>query len=96
MHRNKWIRRLLLSGQGDEKGSTFVRAVRVAAGVLFLVLGILGFFLPVLQGILFSVIGLTLLSTESERARSLLDWMHRRFDAARHLFARQPIEKVDE
>lgn len=83
-----WIRRLLASGHGDEKGSTVVRAARVGAGSIFLVLGILGFFLPVLQGFLFTVVGLTLLSTESTRAKALLDWMHRRFDAVRHLLHR--------
>ena len=88
MHRNNWIKRLMASGHGDDKGSTMVRALRIGAGVVFLGLGIVGFFLPVLQGFLFTIIGLTLLSSESERARSLLDWMHRRFDAARHLFDR--------
>jgi uncharacterized membrane protein YbaN (DUF454 family) len=50
------------------------RISRVVLGVAFLALGVVGLFLPFLQGILFMVIGLTLLSTESERARRLLEW----------------------
>jgi hypothetical protein len=38
-------------------------------GVAFLILGVLGLFLPVLQGILFLLIGMILLSRESEWVR---------------------------
>jgi uncharacterized membrane protein YbaN (DUF454 family) len=54
---------------------TALRVARLAAGVLLLVLGVIGLFLPFLQGILFIVIGLTLLSPESALARRWLDWL---------------------
>jgi uncharacterized membrane protein YbaN (DUF454 family) len=58
-----------------------VRASKIVGGVAFILLGIAGLFLPFLQGILFLVIGLSLLSTESERARRLLEklkaWVRR-------------------
>ena len=45
-------------------------------GWFFVILGILGLFLPVLQGILFIMIGLAILSTSSELVQRLL----RRFE----------------
>ena len=43
-------------------------------GWVFIFLGILGLFLPILQGILFLTIGLILLSRESVWAAAKLDW----------------------
>ena len=48
-------------------------------GWLFILLGILGLFLPVLQGILFLLIGLYLLSTTSPWAERLLNRLRERF-----------------
>jgi uncharacterized membrane protein YbaN (DUF454 family) len=45
----------------------------------FILLGIAGLFLPILQGILFLLIGLALLSTESRTARAILVKLRRRF-----------------
>lgn len=53
-------------------------------GYLFLVLGVLGLFLPFLQGFLFLFIGLVILAKYAGWARRLLD----------HLRARHP--KVDD
>ena len=60
-----------------------VRFSKVALGIGCLILGVIGLFLPFLQGILFVVIGLSLLSSESERARHLLDWMRARVSRGR-------------
>ena len=46
---------------------------------MFVVLGIAGLFLPVLQGVLFLLVGLILLSTESSRARWLRQAFRRRY-----------------
>ena len=54
---------------------TAVRMARVTAGLLCLVLGVAGLFLPFVQGILLLVIGCSLLSSESERSRRWLDWL---------------------
>jgi uncharacterized membrane protein YbaN (DUF454 family) len=54
------------------------RVGRITAGVALLILGVIGLFLPFLQGILFLIMGLTLLSTESERAKAWLEWLHER------------------
>jgi uncharacterized membrane protein YbaN (DUF454 family) len=48
------------------------RAAVLIVGFVFVILGILGLFLPFLQGILFLVIGLLLLSAYSP---SLREWM---------------------
>lgn len=49
------------------------------AGWGFIVLGILGLFLPILQGILFLLIGLSLLSNSSPWAARLLHRVRERF-----------------
>jgi len=54
------------------------RVGRITAGVALLILGVIGLFLPFLQGILFLIMGLTLLSTESARAKSWLEWLQER------------------
>ena len=52
-----------------------VRRVAVLVlGWILIVFGIVGLFLPVLQGVLFILLGLYVLSRESETARR---WLHR-------------------
>jgi uncharacterized membrane protein YbaN (DUF454 family) len=48
-------------------------------GWFFIVLGILGLFLPFLQGILFILIGLTILSSRSETIRRFLRHLEERY-----------------
>ena len=48
------------------------RVLLIAAGWIFIVLGIAGLFLPFLQGILFLIIGLLILSRQYTWARNLL------------------------
>ncbi len=49
------------------------RLGKITVGVLLVVLGVMGLFLHFLQGILFLIMGLSLLSTESPRAKA---WLH--------------------
>jgi len=58
--------------------SRFKRISRAVLGGLFLGLGVIGLFLPFLQGILFLAVGLTLLSNDSVHARRWLEWMRAR------------------
>ena len=51
----------------------------VAVGWLFILLGIAGLFLPILQGVLFLTIGLIILSTEYAWAHHLLARIGERF-----------------
>ena len=53
--------------------------IQTVAGWVFIVLGILGLFLPILQGILFLVIGLMLLSTRYEFAQNILHKAEQRY-----------------
>jgi len=48
-------------------------------GWFFIVLGILGLFLPILQGIVFILIGLTILSSRSERIKRLMKYLEERY-----------------
>jgi len=69
------------------------RALKIAAGIFMLVLGFVGLFLPFLQGVLFMLIGLALLSTESERVRRLLDRVRARYPEV-HAAERRLLAKV--
>ena len=55
------------------------RLVIWCLGWVFIILGVLGLFLPVLQGILFLLIGLYLLSSTSPWAERLLMRLQKRF-----------------
>lgn len=55
------------------------RVLVLGVGWGFILLGVVGLFLPILQGILFLLIGLALLSTESRTARAILVKLRRRF-----------------
>jgi len=55
------------------------RIAIIITGWFFIALGIAGLFLPVLQGILFLLIGMVILSTEYHWARRLLGYIRNRF-----------------
>jgi len=57
------------------------RFLILVTGWMFVVLGILGLFLPILQGILFLAIGFYLLSLESP-------WVHHRMEQVRERYPR--------
>lgn len=59
------------------------RWARIIGGFGLIVLGVIGLFLPVLQGIAFILLGLLLLSREYHWARRLLDWAKRKWSGAR-------------
>jgi uncharacterized membrane protein YbaN (DUF454 family) len=64
------------------------KLVVLITGWAFLLLGIFGLFLPILQGVLFIAIGLTILSTEYAWAHHLLQKLKKRFPSiARHIDA---------
>ena len=54
------------------------------AGWVFLLVGVVGLFVPILQGIIFILIGLSILSKSSRRVRRLLDPLRARFPASFH------------
>jgi uncharacterized membrane protein YbaN (DUF454 family) len=53
-------------------------------GWVFIGLGILGLFLPILQGILFIMIGLAILSSRSKTIRRFLKYLERRYPHQYH------------
>jgi uncharacterized membrane protein YbaN (DUF454 family) len=63
----------------SERKAKLKRLAIYWSGWGFIVLGILGIVLPVLQGILFLLIGLTLLSNSSPRAARILQGLRDRF-----------------
>jgi uncharacterized membrane protein YbaN (DUF454 family) len=61
------------------------RIAVLAVGWIFIVLGIAGLFLPILQGVLFLLMGLIILSSEYVWAHKLLARLRTRFPSvARH------------
>jgi uncharacterized membrane protein YbaN (DUF454 family) len=60
------------------------RILILIIGWVFILFGIVGLFLPVLQGILFILIGLTILSTEYVWAHHLLAKLRQRFPKTAH------------
>jgi uncharacterized membrane protein YbaN (DUF454 family) len=64
------------------------RIIKLAIGWFFIVLGVLGLFLPILQGILFLALGFSILATEYVWARNCLEWLRRRFPKSANAFDR--------
>ena len=60
------------------------RIAIIVIGWVFLLLGIAGLFLPILQGVLFILIGLMILSTEYVWAHHLLSKLKARFPSSAH------------
>ncbi len=84
-----WVRLLLANfpGIGEARGVTrgVKRVFILIVGGAFILLGIAGLFLPILQGVLFIVIGLLILSSEYVWAHRLLGKLRARFPTiARH------------
>ena len=55
------------------------KAIVLVVGWAFILLGIIGLFLPILQGVLFLLIGLVILSSEYAWAHHLLAKLRQRF-----------------
>jgi uncharacterized protein len=69
-----------------ESKSRLKHAAIHVAGWFFILLGIVGLVLPILQGILFILVGLFLLSSVSPRAERLLDRIRKRFPRISNTF----------
>ncbi len=66
-----------------EAGATFMKTVALqAAGYFFLVLGVIGLVVPILQGILFISIGLIILAKTAPWAERLLERFRNRYPKA--------------
>lgn len=65
--------------RGNPVSKMFKRWLIILGGWGFIVLGVAGLFLPFLQGILFLLIGISILSTEYVWANRLLQKLRKRF-----------------
>lgn len=63
---------------------TWRDGVRIAAGVVMLVLGLLGLVFPVLQGILFLIVAFFLLAPYSRPFRRALAWLRLKYPRTHH------------
>lgn len=55
------------------------RILKISLGILLILLGLIGLFLPILQGILFLLLGTLILSSESKRVRRLMAVLRLRY-----------------
>ena len=63
--------------RGKEPGKLVVRVLRITAGFALLLVGIVGWLLPVLPGWPFVIPGLILLGREFHWARRTLEWLQK-------------------
>ena len=66
------------------------RIGRIISGFALLILGVIGLFLPILQGVAMIVAGLLLLAPDIPWARRLLDWLKARYQGFRDAVASAP------
>ena len=55
-------------------GRTFLKWARLLGGSVLVLVGVVGGFIPILQGWVFVLAGLALMAPESQLARKALDW----------------------
>ena len=60
-----------------------IRVVRLGGGLTLISVGVIGGFIPILQGWVFVIAGLTLVAPESRRATRLLAWVKERVGVTR-------------
>ena len=65
--------------------------LRLSLGWFFIALGIVGLFLPVLQGIIFIALGVALLAPHVPFFARLRDMIYRRFPPSRHFVAKAKV-----
>ena len=71
-----------------EEKSRLKRIAIYVVGWAFIILGILGIVLPILQGVIFLLIGLYILSSVSPRAARTLVWLRKKFPRISDQFER--------
>lgn len=59
------------------------KTLEITAGIILVVLGLIGGLIPILQGWMFGVPGLILLAKHFKWARNLLEWVKRKWQGAR-------------
>ena len=59
--------------------ATFYRVLKLLSGWTLVFLGVIGWFIPVVPGTLFIILGFALISAQSEWVRNLIDSLSLRF-----------------
>ncbi len=73
---------------GEDVGDTLKvsplrKIVEITAGIVLVVLGLIGGLIPVLQGWMFGIPGLILLAKHFKWAKRILDWAKKRWDGVK-------------
>lgn len=80
------------SGAGRSLRRTLVRTARLTLGTVLIVAGVVSGFLPILQGWVFILAGLTVMAPESHYARRLLHWVKEKLAIHKKHGAADPVE----
>ena len=65
---------------------SFIRFGLMTLGIIFVIVGVLGLFLPVLQGFLFLIPGIYLLTITSTRCKALLERILSKYPKVKHVY----------
>ena len=63
------------------------KAFEITAGIILVIIGLIGGLIPVLQGWMFGVPGLILLARHFKWAQRVLDWARQKWEGARQAAA---------
>ena len=72
------------------------RALRLVGGIFFMILGVVGWLVPIVTGIPFYIIGLFLLASVSPPARRFVNWLDRKLPRRARLLLRRRRRKPDD
>lgn len=74
-----------------------MKVLRILAGIVLVIIGVIGLLIPVMPQWPFIIPGLMLLSPHFPPAKRLLDWIQRKFPfTKRDWFAKTPSAKMDD
>lgn len=65
------------------------KTFEITAGIILVIIGLIGGLIPVFQGWMFGVPGLILLARHFKWAQRLLDWAKQKWDGARQAASRK-------
>jgi hypothetical protein len=79
---------------GREGRPVVVRMLLLLAGIVFMILGVIGWLLPVVTGIPFYVVGVVLLATASVTVRRWINGWERKLSHRKRLGLRKLLRKI--
>ena len=79
---------------GPEGRPVVVRAALLVAGIFFMILGVIGWLVPVVTGIPFYIVGIVLLASASVTVRRWINGWERRLSTSKRMRLRDLLRKI--